>query len=176
MSAAFYAFSRVCVNAVLRTVWRMRVSGRERVPRTGPLIVAANHVSYFDPPVLGCALPRPLHFMAKKELFAVPLLGAMIRLYNAFPVDRGRGDVGAIKRAVEALKAGNAVLLFPEGTRNREGNGRAQTTFLVLLADRAGHPLDVQKLAPEKFLNAMIASFEGDEQKLAAELKHLVAR
>ena len=75
-----------------------------------------------------------------------------------------------VTRAAHFISTLNAIHPF------REGNGRAQTTFLVLLADRAGHPLDVQKLAPEKFLNAMIASFEGDEQKLAAELKHLVAR
>lgn len=120
MNANFYVFSRAIVHFALRTLWRLRVVGSERVPREGPLIVVANHVSYFDPPVLGCALPRELHFMAKKELFDIPLFGSLIRRYNAFPVERGRGDIGAIKRTVGVLKAGNAVLIFPEGTRNRD--------------------------------------------------------
>jgi 1-acyl-sn-glycerol-3-phosphate acyltransferase len=124
MNAEFYAFSKVVVTLVLRTLWRMRVEGAQHVPREGPLIVVANHVSYFDPPVLGCALPRELHFMAKKELFDIPLFGALIACYNAYPVERGRGDVGAIKRTVKVLKDGHAVLIFPEGRRNRdEGEG-----------------------------------------------------
>jgi 1-acyl-sn-glycerol-3-phosphate acyltransferase len=139
MSPFFYAFSKSCVTLALR-MWRLRVDGCERVPRDGPLIVVANHVSYFDPPVLGCALPRPLHFMAKKELFDIPVFGALIRSYNAFPVDRGRGDVGAIKRAVNVLGAGNAVLLFPEGTRNRDGSGKAESGA-ALLASLSGAPI-----------------------------------
>jgi 1-acyl-sn-glycerol-3-phosphate acyltransferase len=137
MSANFYAFSKAPVNLALRAFWRMRVEGCERVPREGPLIVAANHVSYFDPPVVGCALPRPLHFMAKKELFDIPLFGALIRRYNAFPVDRGRGDVGAIKRTVAVLKTGNAVLIFPEGTRNRDESRKAESG-VALLASLSG--------------------------------------
>jgi len=137
MSSIFYAFSKVTATLVLRTLWRMRVVGSERVPCEGPLIVAANHVSYFDPPVLGCALPRPLHFMAKKELFDIPLLGALIRRYNAYPVDRGRGDVGAVKRTLAALKAGHAVLIFPEGTRNRD-ESRGGESGVALLASLSG--------------------------------------
>jgi 1-acyl-sn-glycerol-3-phosphate acyltransferase len=136
MSAFSYTFSRCVVSALLSTLWRMRVIGLDRVPLAGPLLVAANHVSYFDPPVLGCALPRPLHFMAKKELFDIPLFGRLIRSYNAYPVERGRGDIGAIRRGVGILKAGNAMLIFPEGGRNRSGTagGRDGAALLASMA------------------------------------------
>jgi 1-acyl-sn-glycerol-3-phosphate acyltransferase len=110
------------------------VHGAENVPRTGPLIVASNHVSYFDPPSLGVALPRPLHYMAKIELFRMPLLGQLITWLNAFPVDRSRGDVAAIKRAVEVLRSGTAVGIFPEGTRNRSGDVKPQVGVALLAA------------------------------------------
>jgi 1-acyl-sn-glycerol-3-phosphate acyltransferase len=136
MSGKSYAFSKVVATFVLRMLWRMRVVGAQRVPREGSLIVVANHVSYFDPPVLGCALPRELHFMAKKELFDIPLFGALIRRYNAYPVERGRGDVGAIKRTVKMLEAGHAILIFPEGRRNRdegrEAGGQAELGIAFL--------------------------------------------
>jgi 1-acyl-sn-glycerol-3-phosphate acyltransferase len=94
----FYGFAKAVVGVALRTVWRMRVHGAELVPRDGPLIVACNHVSYFDPPALGVAMPRPIHYMAKVELFAMPVLGPVIARLNAFPVDRSRGDVAALGR------------------------------------------------------------------------------
>jgi 1-acyl-sn-glycerol-3-phosphate acyltransferase len=116
------------------------VIGREHVPLSGPLIVAANHVSYFDPPVIGVASPRPLFYMAKRELFEIPLFGALIRALNAYPVDRKRGDAGAIKRTVEMLIKGNAVVLFPEGTRNRDGSARPRAG-VALLASLSGAPV-----------------------------------
>lgn len=129
-----YGFARGAVGVVLRTVWRLRVHGVERVPQAGPLIVACNHVSYFDPPALGVALPRPLHYMAKVELFRMPVLGPLIARLNAFPVDRSRGDVAAIKRAVEMLRTGAAVGIFPEGTRNKTGELRPQVGVALLAA------------------------------------------
>lgn len=125
---------------LLRSVWRFRVVGAERVPPDGPLIVAANHVSYFDPPALGVALPRPLHFMAKEELFRIPILGSLIRWLYAYPIDRKRGDVAAIKRSVEVLQSGAAIGIFPEGTRNKNGTVRPQWG-VALLHDRSAAPV-----------------------------------
>ena len=136
----FYGFARGAVGLVLRTVWRLRVHGAENVPLTGPLIVACNHVSYLDPPALGVALPRPVSYMAKHELFAIPILGPTIARLRAFPVDRSRGDVAAIKRSVEILRGGAAVGIFPEGTRNRSGEVRAQFGA-ALLASLSGAPV-----------------------------------
>ena len=91
---------------MLRMFWRLHVHGAERVPLSGPLIVACNHVSYFDPPALGVAMPRPIHYMAKQELFDIPVLGRVITWLNAFPVDRSRGDRAAIKRSLQVLQNG----------------------------------------------------------------------
>lgn len=136
----FYAFARFTVGTVLRAAWRFRVVGTEHVPMSGPLIVAANHLSYFDPPALGCALPRPLTFMAKAELFRIPVLGPLIVPLGAYPIERGKGDVGAIRRSVAILREGRAVAMFPEGTRNRSGTVVPQTG-VALLAMLAGAPI-----------------------------------
>ena len=128
------------VGAALRLGWRLRVHGAERVPLSGPLIVACNHVSYFDPPALGVALPRPVHYMAKVDLFRIPILGTLIRWLGAYPVDRSRGDVAAFKRSVEVLRSGAAIGIFPEGTRNKTGTVRPQIG-IALLAARSGAPV-----------------------------------
>ena len=135
-----YPIVRNSFRVAFSTAWRLRILGEEHVPRTGPLIVAANHVSNLDPPVLGAALPRPLCYMAKAELFRIPVLGAIITQLRAFPVDRARGDVSAIRRAVEVLKMGAAVGIFPEGGRNREGHNRIHSG-VALLASLTGAPV-----------------------------------
>ena len=95
----------------------LKVVGAENVPKTGPVIIAPVHVSHIDPPLVGCCCPRRLRFMAKEELFKVFFLGPLIRSLGAFPVKRGEGDLGAIRLTIEELRAGHAVLMFPEGTR-----------------------------------------------------------
>ncbi|HVA38274.1 MAG TPA: lysophospholipid acyltransferase family protein [Candidatus Dormibacteraeota bacterium] len=129
-----YALARGLLLALFRTVWRMRVAGTEHVPRSGPLILACNHVSYLDPPVLGCAAPRPVTFMAKIELFRIPVLGPLIAAVGAFPVDRGKGDVVAIRTAVKELERGGCIGIFPEGGRVRPGEERAAQPGVALLA------------------------------------------
>ncbi len=116
------------------------VVGAEHVPRTGPLIVACNHVAYLDPPALGCMAPRPVAYMAKKELFEIPLLGPLIRKLGAFPIDRRRGDTAAMKAAVRALQTGACLGIFPEGTRNRNGTAQPQLG-VALLAAISGAPV-----------------------------------
>jgi 1-acyl-sn-glycerol-3-phosphate acyltransferase len=130
----FYAFCRGAIRVLLTLFWRFRIRGVERVPLTGPLIVACNHVSYFDPPALGAALPRPVAYMAKEELFSIPVLGPLIRALGAYPVDRTRGDVAAIKRSLAVLETGAAVGIFPEGTRNRDGTVKPQVGVALLAA------------------------------------------
>jgi 1-acyl-sn-glycerol-3-phosphate acyltransferase len=127
-----YVFVRFLLLVALRVVWRYRAVGVENVPLDGPLIVACNHVSYFDPPALGCAFPRPIHYMAKQYLFTIPLFGPLIRQIYAFPVDRKRGEIGAIRRSVEVLRTGAAVGIFPEGTRNKSGTLQPQSGVALL--------------------------------------------
>jgi 1-acyl-sn-glycerol-3-phosphate acyltransferase len=118
-----------------------QVEGRENVPRCGPLIVAPNHISYLDPPVAGSALDRQLYFMAKVELFAHPFLGWLIRQYGAFPVQRGVADRAAMRHAERLLRAGHAVLVFPDGTRSPDGRLTAGELGIALLALRTGAPV-----------------------------------
>jgi 1-acyl-sn-glycerol-3-phosphate acyltransferase len=133
----FYEFSKWLVWVVLSLGWRFRIVGAEKVPLTGPLIVACNHIAYLDPPALGAAVPRPVTYMAKEQLFAIPVLGPIIRGLGAFPVDRTRGDIAAIKTALGILETGACLGIFPEGTRNTDGSGKPQMG-VALLASMSG--------------------------------------
>lgn len=141
MKPWFYALARVVVGAVVRLLFRWEVTGREHVPRTGALVVYANHRSYWDPPFLGLALPRPVHFMAKEELFRIPVFAGLIRWLGAFPVRRGRADRASLRQALELLRAGRAVGVFPEGRRVRSEEEAEARAGVVLLAARAGAPV-----------------------------------
>lgn len=113
------AYLRVPVLALLRVTIRLRLAHVERVPSTGGVLVVANHIHNADPVLLNAAYPRPLHFMAKKEAFKYGVFRFFLRISGAFPVDRGKADRTAIKRAQETLAAGIAVGIFPEGTRSK---------------------------------------------------------
>jgi 1-acyl-sn-glycerol-3-phosphate acyltransferase len=117
------------------------VKGLEHVPRTGPVLVVCNHLHNSDPILLSVALPRPLHFMAKKELFSIPVIASIIRKVGAFPVDRGRADRSAIRRADAVLAEGIAVGMFPEGTRSPTRSLRRGHAGAGLLALRSGCPV-----------------------------------
>jgi 1-acyl-sn-glycerol-3-phosphate acyltransferase len=140
MNNALYDAAKYSLWALFGTVWRMRAYGTENVPTTGPLVVACNHVSYFDPPALGTACPRRIQYMAKSELFHIPVLGPLISAVGAYPVDREGSAASAVKRSVEVLRRGGAVGIFPEGTRNPEGTVQARAG-VALLASLAKAPV-----------------------------------
>lgn len=100
-----------------KLVGRLTVIGRENIPREGGVMVCANHISYADPPVLGAASSRPLHYMAKIELFQIPAIGKLIKGLGAFPVQQRTADRAALKTAIEYLGKGEVVGMFPEGQR-----------------------------------------------------------
>lgn len=135
-----YSWARGTIECILRVVWRARATGVENVPRTGPLIVAANHQSYLDPPLLGAFCPRRLSYMAKKELFDIPIFGSGLRSVGAYPVSRDGSARAAIKRSLEVLQAGGAVGIFPEGTRNFDGSAQVHNG-VALLASMADCPV-----------------------------------
>ena len=115
----------------------MKVVGLENVPREGPVILAPIHVSNFDPPVVSCASPRAVNFMAKEELFSPKWMGKLITSLGAFPVKRGAGDTSAVKIAIERLQEGCTLILFPEGTRGEpEQTSRLKKGIYHLVKDR----------------------------------------
>ncbi len=116
-----YPIAHVLVSFLAKTCFRLKVYGIEHIPKTGGLIVAANHNSYFDIPFLGCALPRPADNIAKIELFRFPPLAALFRALGGFPVRRGTADRGAMAEALKRLDAGRLLAFYPEGTRSKDG-------------------------------------------------------
>jgi cytidylate kinase len=117
----FYWFGSRFVKAFSRTFLKFRIEGLDHVPRSGPLIAACNHISFWDPPLVGSNFPRVLHFVAKAELFENRVFGAMLRGYNSIPIQRGLRARSGLLGAEEVLNEGGAVLIFPEGTRNKSG-------------------------------------------------------
>ena len=133
---------RVCRSPfwfVFRLFYGVRIEGVENIPREGAFILAANHISNFDPPLVGSMTPRVLNFMAKIELFQNPVMGNVMFSVQAFPVDRSRADMNAIKEAIRRLKAGKALGIFIEGTRN-QGNAEAMNGA-AFIAQRAQVPM-----------------------------------
>ncbi|MEP0765431.1 MAG: 1-acyl-sn-glycerol-3-phosphate acyltransferase [Fimbriimonadia bacterium] len=152
MGRVLYCIGRSAFRGLFAAAGGLEWVHEERVPKTGSLIVAPNHLSFADPPAVGSATHRPLCFMAKKQLF-VPVVGRVLKMVWAFPVDRGSADLAAIRKAQALLRAGEAVLVFPEGTR---GNGRSlgePNQGVALLAKLASAPvIPVAVVGSDRFL------------------------
>ena len=119
---------------------RWRVYNPERVPRTGPVILAANHASFLDPPLVGTALPRGIHYLARESLFRFPVIGSVLRYWDAVPVDRESG-AGGLKIILERLLRGAGIILFPEGTRSRDGNFQPARSGVGLAVIKSDAPV-----------------------------------
>ena len=137
-----YAALKPIAVALMRLFFRLEVVNPTLVPATGPVLLVSNHVSVLDPPLVGGAAPRPLVFMAKEELFGIPLFGRLIRALNARPVRRDGSDMRALKAALAVLAEGQAILVFPEGTRGEEGGPlREGKPGVGMLAVLSGAPV-----------------------------------
>jgi 1-acyl-sn-glycerol-3-phosphate acyltransferase len=121
VNVPFYAFCRGLCKIVVRAIYGFRSIDSQNVPTTGAVIVACNHVSYLDPVVLGIGFLRPVTYLAKKQLFEIPVLGRIIYGLGAYPLDREAGGAAAVRAALRALKEGRCIGIFPEGGRNLDG-------------------------------------------------------
>lgn len=115
----------------------IRQRGNGNVPKSGGLLILANHFADVDPIVVQVTCPRPIHFMAKSELFEMPILGSILRQFKAFPVKRGEPDRASIKRAVQLLRMGEVVCVFPEGQLSPNGELQELKPGIALLARMA---------------------------------------
>ncbi len=138
----FYWAAAVVVWLTLKLFFRLRVFGRENVPRIGPCIIAANHASFLDPPVLAAAIRfRAVRFMARSSLFRYRFFGWFLRNSLVVPIDRDRGDIGALRRGLELLRAGAALGIFPEGTRTPDGRLQPARGGVGFMVARSGAPV-----------------------------------
>ena len=129
------------VSPVLHLYFHGRIYGAENVPLDRPFVVASNHASNFDPPIVSCAVKRPVSFMAKEELFGIPGFKQAIELYGAYPVKRAASDRSAIRAAVRSLENGWATGVFLQGTRTADGRITAPKLGAAMIAAKAGVPI-----------------------------------
>ncbi|HHW07354.1 MAG TPA: 1-acyl-sn-glycerol-3-phosphate acyltransferase [Clostridia bacterium] len=136
-----YRILRPIAWLILKLWNRLEVHGLENLPPQGKLIVVANHVSVLDPIVLGVGLPRPIRFMAKKELFDIPVLGGLISLLGSFPVDRNKTDFQAVKQSLRILASQEVLGIFPEGGTRKNATRIVFSTGAAAIALKSKSPV-----------------------------------
>ena len=121
INMSFYTGARKVLGGFLRKCfYRCTIIGADKIPKEGGVLICSNHISMHDVVILAAASDRQIRFMAKKELFNVPLVSSLVKALGAFPVDRKNGDVGAIKHTVNIVKNGDVAGIFPQGTRHKK--------------------------------------------------------
>ena len=138
-----YPLGKFLVSTIFFPLYRIKVIGKENFPDEGGVLLCTNHIHNFDPPVVGITCPRTVHFMAKEELFKVPVLKSILPNVNAYPVKRGMSDREAFRKTLKLLKDDKVVGLFPEGTRSKTGElgkGLAGAGFFALKGNVAVVP------------------------------------
>lgn len=129
------------VSPALHTYFRIKIHGANKVPQTGGVVAVSNHASYFDPPILSNCIGRPVAFMAKEELFNIPVFKQGIKLYGAYPVKRSTGDRTALKAAATAIESGWIAAVFLQGTRAEDGRITDPKRGAAWIAAQAQVPL-----------------------------------
>jgi 1-acyl-sn-glycerol-3-phosphate acyltransferase len=143
---SFYKFARALGRVYLKIFYRLDVKGVEKIPATGPVVLAANHVHNLDPIMIGCSIDRVVHYMAKNELFRCGCFAKVLSWLKAFPVKRGSNDRIALKKAIEILSEGKVLGIFPEGERRRDiivGKGLPGAGFVALKTNATIVPIGI---------------------------------
>mgnify|MGYP000872383784 FL=1 len=136
-----YKVARSIVYVIFSILFRVRIIGKENIPKSGACIISFNHTSLCDPPFAAVFIPRQLNFMAKEELFHIPVLRTFIKAFGAFPVKRSVGDISAIKTALNILKEEKVLAIFPEGARVKKGQTAYAKPGVALIATKAKVPV-----------------------------------
>ena len=128
-------------KAIAKTFFNYRVIGAENMIEEGPCIIAANHCSYLDPPLVGVACQRAIHYLARKSLLDIPVLGPILPQLNVIPVDQKNADRSALMGAIRVVKNGGAVLIFPEGSRSWDGDLQPAQPGIGMIVAKTGAPV-----------------------------------
>ena len=142
----FYKIAKGVVTFFLRLFFRWKVSGNKKLPADKPVILVANHISNYDPLVVGCAVDRQVHFLAKEEIFKLSVLGFIVKKLGSFPIKRGGNDRKAIKSGLKLLEENKVLGVFPEGTRSKDGKigkGLSGAALFALKSDAVVIPIGI---------------------------------
>lgn len=177
---------------IFAVMYRMKTEGLHNVPSEGPVLLCSNHISLLDPPVVGVPIKRKVHFMAKAELFDVPVLGLIIRNLGAFPVKRGGVSKESIRHSINLLKEGNVMGIFPEGTRNNTGgmgkkgaamfaikSGAVVVPAAIIGEYKLFRPMRVKYGKPvdlSEFAEATSEDLENATEKIMVSIRELAAK
>jgi 1-acyl-sn-glycerol-3-phosphate acyltransferase len=177
MNLDLYKFGKFICAVILKPLYRVEVIGIENFPQEGGVLLCTNHIDNLDPPIVGISANRTVHFMAKEELFQVPILKNLLPGFHAFPVKRGMSDKQALKTGLQILRDGKVLGLFPEGTRSKNGvlgKGLTGAGFFALRTDAKVVPCAI--IGPYKPFKKLSVVFgeaidftELREQKASAE-------
>lgn len=138
MNLSLYSFLKSVIGGILKPYYRIETIGVENIPKEGSVLLCSNHISNLDPPIIGITAPREIRFLAKAELFSLPVLKKLLPKLHAIPIKRGMSDRGALRKGLAVLKEGHVLGLFPEGTRSKTGElqeGLAGAGFFALRTD-----------------------------------------
>ncbi|WP_131847948.1 lysophospholipid acyltransferase family protein [Baia soyae] len=136
-----YKLLRFLITLIYRIFFPYEVIGVEKFPKSGGVVVSPIHISNLDPPLLGISLPRQVHFMAKEEMFRVPIIKKALYIVGTFPVKRGGGDSQALKASIRILREGKVLGIFPQGTRDKSGEIRKVHVGAAMFALRTNSPI-----------------------------------
>ena len=137
----FYWFGKFLLTLFFKIFCKIKFKDQQKIPSEKGIIVASNHVSYYDPFAVGTGLKRKIHWMAKKELFEEKFIGPLISLMASFPVDRENLDRGVLKKSLQIIKDGDALGIFPEGTRSEDGTIGEGNKGVAVISLMSGAPI-----------------------------------